>query len=810
MVRFRDFSIKTKLQILAMASSVIALALCCLGFVGNDVRMIKATKVEECRALANMLSSSSTAVLSFHDANAARELLRSLKLQPGIDRAALLDADGKLVADYDKDPRQAAALPVYAGLDCAFTASGSLEIWHPVYNDGVRVGTLFLCANMNGLRTQLYDYGKISVFVLVLALNVVVYFTSRMQKAVAQPILDLAKTARRISDEGDYSVRSSWSSDDEIGKLHAAFNLMLDQIETSESALQRAHGELEQRVADRTAQLRSEIVEREKTQAALEHARDAAEKANQAKSEFLANMSHEIRTPLNAVLGFTDLLQMGADDGDPARRQEYLGLIHTSGEHLLGLINDILDLSKIESGRMEIERVPCSPQQILADVVSVLRIRANEKGLVLEDRWESGAPEVVRTDPQRLRQLLVNLISNAIKFTERGRVDVNMRVLEGRRSAASSPSLTLEFSVIDTGVGIPREKWNDIFDPFVQADSSVTRKVGGTGLGLAICRRIVTAMGGTLFLQSEVGKGSVFTATIDVGLAQTASLAASSCSHIRTPAPPQPHQAAVQMPHGRVLVVEDGDTNRKLIDLILRRAGLEVVTAENGKLGLEAALAGEFDLILMDMQMPVMDGYTAARTLREHGLRLPIVALTAHAMSGDEQKCRAAGCSGFMTKPIHADALLQLAAAAIVQWRASQCAAGCAARCQPTEAKSDWQSAPRPPAAEAIVSELPTDDPDFREIVDEFVDHLREKLPAMQQALAEGDLAEVARLAHWLKGAGGSAGFDALTLPAKHLETVAKDEQCDQIENAIEELLRLSARIVKPSQDRYAVSASEL
>jgi signal transduction histidine kinase/CheY-like chemotaxis protein/HPt (histidine-containing phosphotransfer) domain-containing protein len=793
MLRFRDYSIQTKLRILAVVSSVIALALCCLGFVGNDVRMIKAAKVEECQALANMMGFNSTAVLSFHDAKAANELLQSLKSQPGIDRAVLFDAEGKAVAAYDKDPRPDAPLPAYSGADCSFTASNSLEIRHPIFDGGDYVGTLFLSANMNGMRSQLGDYAKISLFVLILSLNVVMFFTSWMQKAVARPVLELADTVRRISEEGDYSVRSSWDSEDEIGGLHRAFNLMLDQIETSESALQTAHDELEHRVLARTAELRSEIVEREKVQADLEHARDAAENANRAKSEFLANMSHEIRTPLNAVLGFTDLLQMGADDGDPAKRLEYLGLIHTSGEHLLGLINDILDLSKIESGRMEIERARCSPQQILADVVSVLRVRANEKGIALEYRWESGVPATVEADAQRLRQLLVNLVGNAIKFTAQGHVRV-----VGRMTRGEGQSL-LAFDVIDTGVGIPNDKFDSIFDPFVQADNSVTRKFGGTGLGLAISRRIVEAMGGTLTLQSVLGMGSAFTATIDVGQAAPP-LAGSAHSDIITAALPPPQPTAVAVARGRVLVVEDGDTNRKLIELILRRAGLEVASAENGKLGVDAALASPFDLILMDMQMPVMDGYTAARTLREHGLRLPIVALTAHAMSGDEQKCRAAGCSGFITKPIHADSLVRSVAAAIAEWQASQCAPDSGAGCEPAENTADWQSAPHLPAANAIHSELPTDDPDFREIVEDFVDRLRTKLPDMQQALAAGDLAELGRLAHWLKGSGGSAGFPALTAPAKHLETVVKDEQCDEIEAALAELRDVSARIVKPSQ----------
>jgi signal transduction histidine kinase/DNA-binding NarL/FixJ family response regulator len=680
-------------------------------------------------------------------------------------------------------------------------------------------GALMLRANAGEWQSQLYECGKVSFFVLVLSLNVAVFITSRMQKAISAPIHELAETARRISEEGDYSVRSCWVARDEIGGLYRSFNLMLGQMEASEAALQSAHGELEQRVQIRTAELQSEIYEREKIQADLEHARDAAESANRAKSQFLANMSHEIRTPLNAVLGFTDLLQMGGDDGDPAKRQEYLGLIHTSGEHLLGLINDILDLSKIESGKLDFEHVPCSPQQILADVVSVLRVRASEKGIALEYAWEGGVPEAVETDPQRLRQLLVNLVGNAIKFTAEGCVRVVGRMVGGdcpdfrRRDDESNNTgavdlkcdrengtvplcaarMLLAFDVIDTGVGIPKEKFESIFDPFVQADNSVTRKFGGTGLGLAICRRIVQAMGGSLNVESEVGRGTTFTATVEVGQSEQAPLADASESDIITASRPKTKPAITEVPRGRVLVVEDGDTNRKLIDLILRRAGLDVVTAENGKLGVEAALAGRFDLILMDMQMPVMDGYTAARTLRDRGMELPIIALTAHAMSGDEQKCRAAGCSGFMTKPIHADLLLQTVAATIGEWQ-SRGAGG-----QPAASKADRKSAPRSEATEAILTELPTDDPDLCEIVAEFVDCLHAKLPAMQDAHARGDLEELARLAHWLKGSGGSAGFPALTAPARHVEKLARDGQREAIEVALAELMEISARIAKPA-----------
>ena len=444
MIRFRDFSVKTKLSLVAVASSAVALALCCAGFVSNDVRMIRTAKVEQCQALADVLGLPMRGgALGLRDAVAARiVLLQSLKSQAGHRSGKrCLTPGGKVLAAYDKDPRRAASLPAVSGEGYQFTGDGSLQIWRPIQSGGKQVGTLLLCANLNGLRSQLFDYGKISLFVMIFSLNVVLFFVSWMQKGRLQTARRSGGDARGgISEEGDYSVRSGWDANDEIGGLHVAFNLMLDRIESSEAALQKARGELEQRVEDRTAELRQEIVERERAQDALEHARDAAENANRAKSAFLANMSHEIRTPLNAVLGFTDLLRMGGDDGDPAKRQEYLNLIHTSGEHLLSGPDQrrLLDLSKIElgtAGRSNGSPARCT--RFLADVVSVLRVRrAGEKGpSPWNTRWEPGVPEVVAADGARLRQLLANFVGNAIKFTTAGQVQIVGRMLRGRRPA---------------------------------------------------------------------------------------------------------------------------------------------------------------------------------------------------------------------------------------------------------------------------------------------------------------------------------------------------------------------------------------
>jgi PAS domain S-box-containing protein len=523
---------------------------------------------------------------------------------------------------------------------------------------------------------------------------------------------------------------------------------------------------------DDVTQLESQKIE-------LHKSKEIAEAANQAKSEFLARMSHEIRTPMNAILGFADILRRGYETNEEERR-EYLDTIHASGQHLLELINDILDLSKIESGRMQIEQTRFSPHQAVSDVLKVLRVKATQKGIGLDYAWAGPVPETILNDPTRLKQIVTNIVGNAIKFTEKGSVRVVMRHAED--GAASR----LAIDITDTGIGIRAESLGQLFQPFTQADTSITRRFGGTGLGLAISRQLAEAMGGELMVRSEYGQGSTFSITVQTGPMQDVEL-------IETmPVGPRVQEdaaALVRLPKLRVLSVEDGESNQKLISIVLQRAGVASIDqARNGREGLSKALSGDYDIVLMDMQMPVMDGYTAVAELRQAGSTVPVVAMTAHAMKGEEEKCLAAGCTGYVPKPIEVEVLLRKIAEAV--------------GIEPEVPKDPPARALEPVRDEApgvrLESSLPMDDPDFREVAVEFASRLQSKLDDLQRAWEGRELARVASVAHWIKGSGGTAGFDCFTQPARELEEMARESQLDEIERTIEELCGLASRIVVP------------
>jgi PAS domain S-box-containing protein len=547
------------------------------------------------------------------------------------------------------------------------------------------------------------------------------------------------------------------------------FTRDLSEYKRVEQEVQRYVAEVEAsrgRAEQQAAELAQRAVE-------LTEARNAALEAARVKSEFLANMSHEIRTPMTAILGYTDLLsdlEAGAEE-----HTSYLDTIRRNGEHLQRIINDILDLSKIEAGKMTLERIACSPAQLVSEVIALMRPRALAKGLTFTADYRGPIPARIHADPTRLRQILMNLFGNAIKFTECGGVQVVLRMAEASEAARS----TLLVEVIDTGIGIAPETQGRLFTPFSQADASTTRRFGGTGLGLTISKRLAEMLSGDLTVCSTLGKGSTFALVLETGpLDGIPMLRNPSENSMPAPAPRARADRATLRLTGRVLLAEDAPDSQRLISFYLRRAGAQVETAEDGRVACEAALAAtgaraRFDVILMDMQMPRLDGYGAAARLRSAGYRGPIIALTAHAMEGDRDKCLRAGCDDFLTKPIDPERLLET----IHHYM-------CPDHVAPGEA----------PTAEPS-SEL-------AEITAEFVAGLPARAAALEQSLAQKDIDTLVVLSHRLKGTAGGFGFPAITAAAAELEASAKaHEPPDDLDVRVQRLAALcrQARAADPS-----------
>jgi PAS domain S-box-containing protein len=396
----------------------------------------------------------------------------------------------------------------------------------------------------------------------------------------------------------------------------------------------------------------------------LIRAKEAAIAASLSKSEFLANMSHEVRTPLTAILGYTELL-LGS--GASPQQVEALETIQRNGQHLLGLLNDILDLSKIEAGKLSVESISCAPYELLYDVYDTMRVRSDAKGLILSLVVETDLPDRFHSDPTRLRQILINLVSNAVKFTEVGEVQIRARYVP--RDAQSG---TLSIDVIDTGPGMTAEHVAGLFTPFFQGDKALARHHGGSGLGLAISRRLAEMLGGDIRVHSVPQCGSTFTLVLPLQLPEGAQLLSPDVARARPRPRPSIEPPPADLLRGlRILLAEDGLDNQRLIAFVLRKAGAEVEVVGNGRQAVEACLATSsedsassqpFDVVLMDMQMPHMDGYEATRLLRAEGYGGPIIALTAHAMSHDRQRCLEAGCDDYLSKPVRRNDLLHLVA----------------------------------------------------------------------------------------------------------------------------------------------------
>lgn len=492
-----------------MATSVAALLLACAAFAYHDVYNFRQTVLRETETLAQILSDASQAALAFQDAKAAQETLAILKAEPRILGACSYGIDGGLMAAYARES-EVPCPEASPRLEATTFQDNRLTLAKVVALDRQRVGWVLLVADMSELRQRLIRYGIIVALVLAASLLLALIISSGLQKLISRPVLQLAETAGLVSSRQDYTIRATKLADDEIGLLVERFNEMLDQIRLRDEELQKAHGQLEARVVERTAELQREIGQHEETQRKLLDAKLAAEESNRAKSAFLANMSHELRTPLNAIIGYSEMLQEDCEAMDLREFGSDLGKIRNSGKHLLALINDVLDISKIEAGKMTISLEEVVVGHLVHDVAATVEPLARKNGnrlLVVCDM-----PDLtVQADAMRLRQALLNLSGNACKFTRDGEVRLEVR----KTFHQGVPWLHLR--VCDTGIGIAPDQVKKLFQAFSQVDSSATRRFEGTGLGLAISRRLCQMMGGDITVESEPGKGSVFTIALPLG-----------------------------------------------------------------------------------------------------------------------------------------------------------------------------------------------------------------------------------------------------------------------------------------------------